>query len=507
MVSYLYPNNQQAGFLWYHDHSLGVTRLNVQMGLAGLYYLRDSVESALNLPAGEFEVPLILQDRRFNSDGSFRYPSTGNDHFFGDKIMVNGKVWPYFDVKKGKYRFRIVNGSGSRVYTLALSPPSSVLNFTVIGTELGLLEAPVNGVGQLTISPGERYDVVVNFAGLNTNDEVLQENSAGAPFPNGTLDVTEVMKFRVTSLAGDTDPLPTALRTVTPLDPESAVVTRDFVLKRSGLDPCGRQAWLINDLGWHDVSEYPELGTVEIWRFINDSGVAHPMHMHLVGFQVLDRDGFTTGPGGEIIPNGSPQAPPAEESGWKDTALVAPNQILRVIARFEDYKGKYPYHCHILEHEDNEMMRQFESVLCGDGELDATEQCDDDNLISGDGCYATCDLEDSLTLYGLAQGGSVSVTVDGVLVMVTTSAGQTPGDVVAALAAAITANSTLAAQGVSAAAIGDQLVTNGTLGVPSITDPGLTTAQPVPLLSPWGLGLAALVMLLAALRPLVHRIH
>jgi spore coat protein A len=505
-VSYLYPNNQQAGFLWYHDHSLGVTRLNVQMGLAGLYYLRDSVEDALNLPAGEFEVPLILQDRRFNSDGSFRYPATGNDHFFGDKVLVNGKVWPYFDVKKGKYRFRILNGSGSRVYTLALSPPSSVLNFTVIGTELGLLEAPVNGVGQLTIGPGERYDVVVNFAGLNTNDEVLLENSAGAPFPNGTLDLTEVMKFRVTSLAGDTDPLPTTLRNVTPLDPGSAVVTRDFVLKRSGLDNCGRQSWLINDLGWHDVSEFPELGTVEIWRFINDSGVAHPMHMHLVAFQILDRDGFTQGPGGEIVPNGNPQAPPAEESGWKDTALVAPNEILRVIARFEDYKGRYPYHCHILEHEDNEMMRQFESVLCGDGELDATEECDDDNLISGDGCYATCDLEDSLTLYGLAQGGSVSVTVDGVLVTVPTSPGQTPADVVAALAAAITADSTLAGQGVSATPIGDRLVTNGTLGTPNVADPGLSTQPPaVPSISGWGLGLAALVMLLLARRPLTER--
>jgi spore coat protein A len=502
----VYPNNQQAGFLWYHDHSLGVTRLNVQMGLAGLYYLRDSVEDALNLPDGEFEVPLILQDRRFNTDGSFRYPATGNDHFFGDKVLVNGRVWPYFDVKKGKYRFRIVNGSGSRVYTLALSPPSGVLNFTVIGTELGLLEAPVNGVGQLTIGPGERYDVVVNFAGLNTNDEVLLENSAGAPFPNGTVDLTEVMKFRVTSLAGDTDLLPTTLRSVTPLDPQSAVVTRDFVLKRSGLDNCARQSWLINDLGWHDISEFPELGTVEIWRFINDSGVSHPMHMHLVAFQILDRDGFTTGPGGEIIPNGNPQVPPAEESGWKDTAMVAPNQILRVIARFEDYKGKYAYHCHILEHEDNEMMRQFESVLCGDGELDVTEECDDDNLSSGDGCYATCDLEDSFRLYGAAQGGSVSVTVDGVLVSVVTTAGQTPAQVVQALAAAIGANPTLSAQGTSAVAIGNRLVTNGTLGAPSVMDPGLSTIAPVPSLSPGGLGLAALVMLLVALRRLARRV-
>ncbi len=361
-VSYVYPNNQQAGFLWYHDHSIGITRLNVYMGLAGLYLLRDDVEGALNLPLGQYEIPLILQDRSFNSDGSFRYPADWEDNVFGDKILVNGMVWPYLDVKKGKYRFRIVNGSGSRVYTLSLSPPSGVLNFTVIGTELGLLAAPVNGVGQLTIGPGERYDVVLNFAGLNNGDEVLLENSAGAPFPNGALDVADVMKFRVTNLAGDTDPLPTTLRSITPLDPASAVATRDLVLKRSGLDPCGRQSWTINGLGWHDITEFPELGTVEIWRFINDSGVAHPMHMHLVAFQILDRDGFTKGPGGEILPDGSPQLPPAEQSGWKDTAMVGPNEILRVIAKFEDYEGKYAYHCHILEHEDNEMMRQFQVV-------------------------------------------------------------------------------------------------------------------------------------------------
>ncbi len=114
------------------------------MGLAGLYFLRDAVEDALNLPAGEFEIPLVIQDRKFNPDGSFNYPAVWEDHFFGDKVMVNGKVWPYLDVKQGKYRFRIVNGSTSRVYTLALSPPSGTLTFTVIGTELGLLA----GTGQ-----------------------------------------------------------------------------------------------------------------------------------------------------------------------------------------------------------------------------------------------------------------------------------------------------------------------------------------------------------------------
>jgi cysteine-rich repeat protein len=184
--------------------------------------------------------------------------------------------------------------------------------------------------------------------------------------------------------------------------------------------------------------------------------------------------------------------------------MVAPNQILRVIARFDDYKGRYAYHCHILEHEDNEMMRQFESVLCGDGELDASEECDDGNLVSGDGCYATCDLEDSLTLYGLAQGGSVSTSVEGVPIGVATTAGQTPADVVAALAAAIGADPTLSAQGITAVAIGDRLVTNGMLGATTVADPGLSTLPPpaVPAISAWGFALAALLMLLAARRSL-----
>lgn len=473
-VTYVYPNNQQAGYLWYHDHALGVTRLNVYMGLAGLYLLRDATEDAINLPSGPYEVPLVIQDRKFNTNGTLQYPATWQDHFFGDKILVNGKVWPYFDVKRGKYRFRLLNGSTSRTYTLSLVPPSGSLTFTVIGDEGGLLEAPAHGVGQLTIGPGERYDVVVDFAGYSAGQEILLRNSAGAPFPNGPVDVPDVMKFRVTSPPGDTDPVPGTLRAISRLDPDDAVVIRDLRLKRSGDDGCGRQNWLINDLGWEDITEYPELGTVEVWRFINDSGVSHPMHMHLVMFQILDRDGFTSGPNGEIIPDGNPQAPPAEESGWKDTAMVAPNQILRVIARFEDYKGRYAYHCHILEHEEHEMMRQFQTVLCGDGVVDPTEGCDDGGLAQTDGCSSTCDVEERLDLAGTGQGGRVEVTVNGVLVGVNTSAGQTAAQIVAALAAAINANSTLAGMGVTAQALGTTLVINGDLTTVTITDPGIT---------------------------------
>jgi spore coat protein A len=356
---YVYPNNQQAAPIWFHDHALGITRLNVYMGLAGLYLIRDAVEDALNLPAGAYELPLVLQDRKFNPDGSLSYPGTWQDMFFGDKVMVNGKVWPFLNVDQGKYRFRVLNGSGSRVYTLSLNPPSGTLTFSVIGNEGGLLEQPANGVGALTLGPGERYDVAVDFSGYAQGDEILLENSAPAPFPNGSVDLTQVMKFVVTDQPGDTDPLPNPLRTIERLQEGNAIVTRDLVLKKSGLDLCGRSFWEINGLKWDDITEEPVIGTTEIWRFINDSGVSHPMHMHLVFFQILDRDGFTRGAGGEIIPDGSPQSPPLEESGWKDTAMVGPNEILRVIARFEDYQGLYAYHCHILEHEDHEMMRQF----------------------------------------------------------------------------------------------------------------------------------------------------
>ena len=472
---YTYPNDQQAGYLWYHDHALGVTRLNVYMGLAGLYLLRDDAEDAINIPRGSDEVPLVIQDRSFHPDGSLRYPATWQDHFFGDKILVNGKVWPYLDVRRGKYRFRLLNGSTSRTYTLSLVPPSGTLTFTVIGTEGGLLEAPARGVGQLTMGPGERYDVVVDFAGYAAGTEILLRNSAGAPFPNGSVDVPDVMKFRVTSQTGDVDPIPDTLRTIARLDPATAVLTRDLRLKRSGDDGCGRQNWLINDLGWHDITEYPELGTTEIWRFINDSGVSHPMHMHLVMFQVLDRDGFTKGPNGEIIPDGSPQPPSAEEYGWKDTAMVGPNEILRVIARFEGYKGRYAYHCHILEHEDHEMMRQFQTVQCGDAAMDPSEECDDGGVAGLDGCDASCDLEEFVALQGTAQGGQVSLTVQGVVITVTTTNGQSAAQVAQALANAINANATLAAAGITATAQGARVITNGDVTAVTVSDPGLSS--------------------------------
>jgi spore coat protein A len=357
-----YPNHQLPATLWYHDHALGITRLNVMMGLAGYYILRDSVEAALNLPSGIYEVPLAIQDRTFRGNGSMVYPAAWEEHFFGDKALVNGKVWPYLRVHQGKYRFRVLDGSNARAYRLRLSNGAPM---QVIGLEGGLLPAPV-AVDSVTLTPGERVDMIVDFAPYPAGTEILLLNSAPAPYPNGMPGehpaIPEIMKFIVEGVPGHTAPVPASLRLLEQLQEADAILSRDLVLQKTpGSGECGETQWRINGLGFDDVREFPVLGTTEVWRFVNRSGTAHPMHMHLVMFQIIDRQPFTL-VGDSIVPSGPPVPPSPHESGWKDTAPALPNEILRVIARFDDYAGRYPYHCHLLEHEDNEMMRQFQVV-------------------------------------------------------------------------------------------------------------------------------------------------
>ncbi len=356
-----YPNNQQAATLWYHDHAMGITRLNVIMGLAGFYLIRDPAEDALNLPANAHEVPLALQDRTLRADGSIVYPAAWREMVFGDKAVVNGKVWPYLNVDRGKYRFRLLNGSTSRVYRLRLSNGAP---FVQIGTEDGLLTAPVPR-DSITITPGERIDVVVDFAPYSAGTEILLLNSAPAPFPSGDPTMpalASIMKFVVQAAAGHTAPLPATLVPVLPIPESDAILSRDFTLARSPAPgPCGGTYWTINGKGWDEITEFPVRGTTEIWRFLNHSETTHPMHMHLVAFQILDRQNFEM-QGDSIVLIGNPVPAEPYEAGWKDTAPVNPNEAVRVIARFEDYTGRYAYHCHIIEHEDHEMMRQFEVV-------------------------------------------------------------------------------------------------------------------------------------------------
>jgi cysteine-rich repeat protein len=254
---------------------------------------------------------------------------------------------------------------------------------------------------------------VVDFAPYPAGTELLLLNSAPAPFPGtpGVGVVPNVMKFVVQAQGGDTDPLPAALRPLEVLQESDASTVRELHLEKGPGDACSPFAWRIRSMvngsmvgeGWLDVTELPALGTTEVWKFVNKSGVTHPMHMHLVMFQVLDRQAFEI-LNGQITLIGAPVPAPAHEAGWKDTVQVGPNEIVRVIARFANpldpaaptYTGRFPYHCHILEHEDHDMMRQYQTVTsCGDGIAGLpAEECDDGGTASGDGCSATCLVED-----------------------------------------------------------------------------------------------------------------
>jgi spore coat protein A len=370
---YIYPNKQLPGTIWYHDHSLGITRLNVYMGMAGFYLLTDAYEQGLGLPSGEFEIGLAIQDRSINPDGTWSYPTTVKQNFFGDTILVNGKVWPYLEVKQGKYRFRFLEGSNSRSYTLSLSNGAP---FHIIGNDLGMLEHVVT-VSEFTFVPGERLDIIIDFAPYPAGTEIILENSAPIKFPNTANPtegvIPEIMKFVVQDEPGHTDPIPAVLRPFEPIPESESVATRTLTLAR---DPagCGGGEWLIDGKHWDDITEIPDLGNTEIWEWHNDTDIMHPMHMHLVAFQILDR--YALDAGG--VRTGPPIAPEVYETGWKDTAQAHARTVTRVIARFEDYVGKYSYHCHILEHEDHEMMRQFRTVTqtCNsNGTCDPGEDC------------------------------------------------------------------------------------------------------------------------------------
>lgn len=398
-TKYVYPNGQDATTLWYHDHAMGTTRLNVMMGLAAFYLIRSPEEKALGLPSGQYEVPLAIQDRTFKNDGSLFYPDMWMEHFFGDKILVNGKVWPYLEVARGKYRFRLLNGCNARTLTLALSDGAP---FWQIGSDGGLLAAPVK-LTELTIAPGERADVVMDFSGYAPGTTVQLKNSAPVLFPGfpGVGVIPDVMKFVVTAAAGQTAPLPSTLRAITPLPEAQAVTTRDISFAKSS-DPCTGSHWMINGLPWETITENPKLGTSEVWRLINPSQLMHPMHLHLVMFQVLDKQPLTM-VNGVPTPTGKPTPPPPGEAGWKDTIQVQPNEVVRIIARFEHFTGKYPYHCHILEHEENMMMRQFEVTAgCGDGVVSApTETCDPPST-----CPTSCDDKNACTKDALSGSAS-----------------------------------------------------------------------------------------------------
>lgn len=435
-AKFFYPNQQPPTTLWYHDHSLGITRINVMSGLAGFYLLRDPTDTT-PLPFGDYEYPIVIQDRSFNNDGSMWFPKIGLDpmvhpywqpEFFGNTIMVNGKLWPNLNVEQAQYRFRLLDGSNARFYTLwfQVKPANPLLNppplmFYQIGTDGGYLSAPVP-LTRLTMAPGERMDILIDFSMLSPGDRVIMRNSANAPFPSGTTSdpktVGTIMQFTVNGPLSDPNQpttipltLPSSIPTLVSNAPSR---TLTLIEKMGMLGPTeiflDGQKWAGNQI--QAISEEPLVGSTEDWIIVNPTADTHPIHLHLVQFQAISRQRFDVnkylidwyGVNGVVDPmtdlpftsptinvgapatglaalipylKGKPMLPALNEMGWKDTIQVNPGEITIIRVRFAPldvdtyipFINQYPFdpttgpgyvwHCHILDHEDNEMMRPF----------------------------------------------------------------------------------------------------------------------------------------------------
>ncbi len=356
-ASYFYPNDQDAATLWYHDHTMGINRLNVYAGLMGVYVIRDAADEALNLPGGAYDIPLLVCDRSLLSNGQLAYPTSGDpempwiDDASGDAILVNGKLYPYLDVEPRRYRFRIVNGSNSRFLRLSMDQGAEIHQ---IATDQGLMARPV-GLDVVRLAPAERAEIVVDFA-----------RHRGAPIVLMN-DQLAVMQFRVSrDPVIDPSVLPETLRDVPVLRESEASQTRVHSLAQQDDLLARPMRMLLNHTRWHmPVTERPTLGSTEIWSLVNETDDSHPIHLHLVRFQILDRrnfDLFNFHTQKRLVETGPAIPPDRSEVGWKDTVRAEPRMVTRIIVPFEGFAGRYMWHCHLLEHGDNEMMRPFDIV-------------------------------------------------------------------------------------------------------------------------------------------------
>ncbi|MGD0423323.1 MAG: multicopper oxidase domain-containing protein, partial [Candidatus Bathyarchaeia archaeon] len=480
--NYAYPNEQEATTLFYHDHALGATRLNLYAGLLGFYFIRDEYDTGipgtgLNLPAGPYEIELAIQDKMFDENGQLLFPNgTGANadgsipagfngsppnpdthpfwipEFFGDVVVVNGKSWPYLNVEPRRYRFRIVDGANARFFNLTIPGVKT----WVIGTDGGLLDKPVP-VDNIFLAPAERADVIVDFSSA-AGQTIIMTNDAPGPFPHGGGDppnfkvtVGEIMKFIVgTRVTGGSDTSfdPSAsgatLRGGSHQPPSMVRLADGIGGITSGVNIDKYRMLTLNELPVHTLlnntlwtgmrpsagtpipgfvqvgpnylSELPQVGATERWDIVNMTGMAHPIHLHLIQFQLMNRQNCDLGgyinlynssfPGGKYIadygppldynkPNAAgafggnpdvtpflqdtPEPPQPWEVGWKDTFKMLPGQVTRIIVRwapqnvtvdaasaghnkysFDPTVGPgYVWHCHIVDHEDNEMMRPY----------------------------------------------------------------------------------------------------------------------------------------------------
>jgi spore coat protein A, manganese oxidase len=382
------PENP-ATLLWFHDHALGATRLNVFAGLAAAYILRDEFDTGaepnpIGIPGGAYEIPLVIQDRQFNPDGTFLYPTSDIEgvtwigEYFGDVMLVNGKVWPFLNVEPRMYRFRILNGCNARILDLDIGGP----NFWQIGAEGGMWDMPVP-VKHLVLAPAERADVLVDFRKFRGARLVMKNHKPHSPVSNPAPELPQVMQIRVGKRVSH--PGPPSIPLTLPgraANLGNPVNTRYITLNEIAVDT---PDWFLNLNAVHfedSITETPQVGTIEDWVYINMTGDTHPMHSHLVNFQVIGRTPFDEeayeeaygGPNG--VPGGidptpfvtGPMLPPdPTERGFKETVKANPGQLTTIRAQYDLPDGvsapqTYVYHCHIVEHEDNDMMRPFTVV-------------------------------------------------------------------------------------------------------------------------------------------------
>ena len=330
---YHYPNQQDSASLWYHDHAHGRTSRTLYYGLLGMYVLEDDLERDLDLPSGDYDVPIVIADHAFNRDGSFRYVENVDLGFRGDTVLVNGAVSPRMRVERRKYRLRLLNGSNSRTFSLRLGRSRKM---TQIGGDGGLLTRPVRRT-RVPLHPAERVDLVVDFRDYAPGTELVLHNE------DGQGGAVAVMRFDVGRGGGSEDfRVPRRLRSAEVLPPANARRHWDLGF--------GFGAWQINgkDFDPARMDARPDLGSTEAWTFANRSNRVHPMHIHGFLFRVLERS--------------SGRVHPGERLGWKDTIGVLANETVTVLAWFAPYSGRYVFHCHALEHADRAMMLQLEVV-------------------------------------------------------------------------------------------------------------------------------------------------
>ncbi|KAI2477123.1 Blue copper oxidase cueO [Pyrenophora tritici-repentis] len=351
---YYYPNKQAGRTLWYHDHAIHHTAENAYFGQAGFYILRDPAEDALDLPSGSYDVPLALASKQYNADGTLFDPKDETVSLWGDVIHVNGMPWPYMNVEPRKYRLRILDTSISRAFKLTLEDDASKkLTFNVIGADTGLMTKPVPS-DNLEISMAERWEIVVDFSAY-AGKNVTMKNARDVQADEDYNSTNKVMRFvvgkTVSSQAGN-KALPTSLRTV-PFPPKKTGIDKSFKFERKN------GQWTVNGVTFADVNNRilakPQRGAVEVWELENSSGGwSHPVHIHLVDFQILTRTGGKRG----VLPY--------EKEALKDVVLLGENEKVTVIARYAPYDGVYMFHCHNLIHEDHDMMAAFNVTSLSD---------------------------------------------------------------------------------------------------------------------------------------------